>query len=156
MSIITNWISNINIIVIIPLILTCIELVQIHKTRTAEILYNIFNDIHTTDNMQNIEWLYTMDLSNYSILTTENKRRIDDTIDVFTRISFLCEKKLLPKKYILQMYSGLIIHVWQHAQQYIISKRTATGITNYAIYFEKMYKRSLKYRTKHNYDVYIH
>ncbi len=155
MKAIIDYILNIDIFIVLPLILTCFELLQIHKARVAEILYDIFNDIHSTENLQNIEWLYNQNLTNYTNLTAQDKRKIDDVIDVFTRISFLCDKRLISKKYFIQMYSGLIIHVWEHVQQYVRQKRIATGVTNYACYYEKMYKHAIKYRIKHNYDVII-
>ena len=155
MQTIINSLSSIDIFIVIPLVLTCFELLQIHKSRTAEVLYNIFNDIHSEKNLKNIEWIYTLDLSEYSTLKAEEKRRIDDIIDVFTRISFLCEKRLIAKRYFLQMYSGLLIHVWEHTQQYIKTKRNVTGVTNYACYYEKMYKHAIKYRLRNNYDIII-
>lgn len=103
-----NIIPKEDIFLIIPLLLTFFELLQIRKSRTAEILYNIFNDIHSGTTLQNIEWLYTMDLSNYCNLSAEEKRKIDDIIDVFDRISFLCEKWLIPKKYFVH---NILLHM---------------------------------------------
>lgn len=150
-----KFVTSSNVLSVILLVLTLIELFQSRKSRNGELLYSIFIDIHRTEFLNDIDWLtdYMNKLKKqekfyYDTLDPKDKRRIDNVIDVFTRIAYLCENHIVSRKHILNMYSGLIIQIWDLCKDYIAKKRRRTGIQNYACYFETMYKKAADFRKK--------
>lgn len=145
-----------DILTMIILIFTIVEINQSRKARTGDILYNIFHNIHNTDFLKEVEWFYNFDTSKqYNTISPENIRRADDVIDTFTRISFLCNKRVISYNDISRMYSGLIIHIWKHAYPYVTSKRKYSGVNNYACYFEELYYRAYEYRSDNSLNTII-
>lgn len=144
---IIHFIVDYNLLTAALLFLTVLELSQSRKTRTADTLYNVFKDIHHSEFLKETEWLYTYDTEkSYSEIDSADRRRLDDIIDTFTRIGYLCERRCIGYDDVVNMYSGLIVHVWKKAKPYIYEKRHKSGVGNYACYFETLYNKAIKYR----------
>ena len=136
------------IIIIVTATIGLMELNSMKKARHAEVLNGIFEKIHSISSSKDRDLFFKLDLSDFNKVTYENRFLCEHIIDEYTKISYICYKKMIPRKYIYEMYSGLFIKLFEHSNVYIKGKQEESGLKNYANYLEKMYYKCLKYRKR--------
>ena len=124
------------------------QLNSITKARYAEILNNIFKDIHSLSSSKDRDRFFDLDLSDYDKVTYENRIFAEHIIDEYNKISYMYYRRMIPFEYLYEMYSGLFIEVFKCSEKYIYRKREESGATKYAIHLEKMYDKCLQRRKK--------
>lgn len=141
------------IILISTLIFGAHQLNQLKKSRYAETLTKIYEEIHSQSAIADRDRLFSSNLNNYCSVQIEMQILTERVVDTLNRIAYIACKNLIPAEYIVEMYSGLYVRTWEHLKDYIIGKRKFSGLLNYAMYFEKMYDYSVKYRIRKRYGV---
>jgi len=126
------------------------QLFNMKKARYADSLKGIFDEIHNISSSKDRDTFFKMDLNNCQNISYADRVFVENIIDNYTKISYIAYRKMIPRKYIFEMYSGLFIKMYEHSKVYIERKRQETGLINYAIYLEGFYYECLKYRQKRN------
>jgi hypothetical protein len=137
-----------SISVISAIIFAVVQLREATRARYLEALARIFEEFRSEGFFEDRRFIYAHGEFSYASCTDEEKRRIERTINTFNQMSFLVEKGLLPRKLILEMWSGALLSSWQKSESYVQDRRAATGFSDWAIQFEHMAALSGEYRTR--------
>lgn len=136
-----------SISVIAAIIFAVVQLREATRTRYLEAVARIFEEFRSKAFFQDRRFIYSHDAFDYASCTDEERTQIERSINTFNRMSFLVEKGLLPKKLVLEMWSGALLSVWQKLESYVQDRRRVTGFSDWAIQFEHMAALSREYRT---------
>jgi hypothetical protein len=134
--------------VIVAILFAIIQLREATRARYLEALTKIFEDFRSEEFFQDRRFVYSHDEFVYESCNDEEKRRVERLINAFNRMSFLAEKGLLPRKLILEMWSGALYRSWQKLELYVAAHRKEYKFSDWAIQFEHMAALSREYRIK--------
>lgn len=124
-----------------------VQIVQYRRTRELELLMNIFADFHSDksyDQRQRI--LY---LSNDA--SWDDHDVFSDCLqasDLFQRMAFLVRQRAVRKGLVLRMYSGIIASCYESLAPFIEARRAATEVPNYAIDFQWLGNKAVRFRER--------
>ena len=141
---ISQVVACVAIVIAIPF--AYVQLREATRARHLEALARIFEEFRSEVFFEDRRFVYSHDVFNWNACSDEERIRIERLINTYNRISFLVEKGMVPKKLILEIWSGAILASWQKLESYVIERRAITGFSDWAIQFEHLAAHSKQYR----------
>lgn len=142
-----------NIILAITAIIALLQFRQSIKARYADIMLSIFENLYDSGTLLARNTFFASTIEETPSKDIEKACTV--TIDSINRLCYLADWKMIPRKYILSLYSGLIIQTWKHGEKFIKRYRISSGKSNYADSIEHLVPYAYKFRTRRKYDTII-
>jgi hypothetical protein len=146
-----GWIATIatvvqTVVVVFGIGFAIVQLRQVRSARNLDTIQTVFEGFATTQAYK----------ERWSILTAGTVR-VDETdeehfllcmrtSDYFQRVGFLASHGFVDVAYVLRMYSGTILSLWQCLRPFVEYMRTTKGLSNYSYEFERLAKLAEAYR----------
>lgn len=143
---ISEVVASVAVIIAIPFAI--VQIKEASRSRDLEALSRIFEEFRSDIFLKDRRFVYSHDDFDYNSSTDEQRIRLERLINTYNRISFLVEKRLIPKRLFLEMWSGAILASWQRLNLYVKDRRVETGFSDWAIRFENLAALSEDYRKK--------
>lgn len=142
-----------NTILMITAIIALLQFRQSIKARYADIMLHVFENLYNSETLSARNTFFSAPIEETPSKDIEQACIV--TIDSINRLCYLATWKMIPRKYILSLYSGLIIQTWRHGEKFIKGYRVSSGKSNYADYLENFLPYAYKFRTHRRYNTII-
>lgn len=112
------------------------QLRQSARDRDLEALSAIFERLHDAETYARHARLNAALARGHDSLEPEDRLDATITIDFFQRMGFLAHHRLVDRRLVLMMYSGLILEMWKSLEPVVQQTRRSRDLANYAAEFE--------------------
>jgi hypothetical protein len=121
------------------------QLLQGSRARELQGLQGVFSAMTDPDHKARIRKVLGLQ-QHYSRWDETAIEAVEREVEFFQQLGFFVRHRLLRRRLVLQMYSLLIINVWNSAQPFVENERKRLGAPGFARDFERLATSSYRFR----------
>ena len=136
------------VIIVLGILFAVVQLRQVSMARnleTMKILFDGFDELSSYAQRKAILDTGPVDLATAS---EQDLLLYAQQADLFHSLGFYSRNRFVSRRYLLELYSGGIISMWQCLEPFVQYMRTEKGVSNYSHDFETLAAAARVYRAK--------
>jgi hypothetical protein len=135
-------------VVVLGVVFAVFQLRQIEKARHLETIKMVFEGFDDRAAYADRQRILDVGQVHVPSMTHEDFLTFMRTADYFQRMAFLSKRGFLSRRYILEMYSGTVVSMWQCLGPFALHMRSERGLSNYSCDFEELATAAIEYRSR--------